>query len=76
MSNIKFDFAIAGKPETCWRCTQIGLPPNLIQTGEKYVLVTSSCGLLQSSACMDCFDRLKESIEEENEGEEWKDSRA
>lgn len=61
--------ATSDKAETCFRCSSLGLPAEGIAIGESFVAIESDGK--KECACMDCFSRLFEEIEE-MEGEEWK----
>jgi len=48
--------AISAKPETCWRCTTLGLPPGGIPADEPH-LIAQHDGITER-VCIDCFNRL------------------
>lgn len=58
--NIAFEFTTSDNPETCFRCTQIGLPPGGIAPGEVFVLIRQQPQ--RYCACRDCYDRLLEEL--------------
>lgn len=70
---LKFSYAIADKPETCWRCYQLKRPAFGIKPGDDFVKIERP-GENPMAACNDCFARLKEEVDGEDmdEGEEWK----
>ena len=59
-------------PQTCFRCTAIGLPPNGISAGQKHLLIVSPAKT--DTACMDCYHRMIAEMSAANEGDEWKEN--
>jgi len=59
-------------PQTCFRCTLLGLPPNGIAAGEKHFLIVAPAKT--DTACADCYNRMFAEITEANQGEEWKET--
>lgn len=47
--------------QTCFRCKQLGIREGNILPGEEHFVVK---GERESRACMDCFERLQEEIEQ------------
>lgn len=70
---IKFTEVVSDKPETCWRCSSLGLPADGIAAGEKHILVETD-ELQTARACLDCFDRLKKEIADDSEEDAWKNA--
>lgn len=54
--------AKSGEQRTCFRCLSIGLPPLGIQAEEPHMEIT--VGSNTSYACTDCYDRLREAIQD------------
>jgi hypothetical protein len=48
----------------CFRCNDLGISTKTILRGDDYVWLDSPRGV--SCACLDCWDRLLEEIEESN----------
>lgn len=59
----KFEFKASVGYETCWRCLDLGIPPETIQPGEPYVTITTKDKM--GVCCIDCFNRLIEEVREE-----------
>jgi hypothetical protein len=60
-------------PQTCFRCTSLGLPPNGIAAGEKHFLIVAPAKT--DTACVDCYNRMFVEITKSSEGEEWKENK-
>jgi len=60
-------------PQTCFRCTLLGLPPNGIAAGEKHFLIVAPSKT--DTACVDCYTRMFGEITKSSEGEEWKENK-
>jgi hypothetical protein len=59
-------------PQTCFRCTAIGLPSNGIPAGQKHLLIVSPAKT--DTACIDCYNRMIAEMSAANEGDEWKET--
>lgn len=53
--------SVSDEPQTCWRCTTLGLLAGGIAPGELYLTIRA--GIVRIS-CMDCFRRLQDDLSE------------
>jgi hypothetical protein len=51
-------------PQTCWVCSQLGLPAEGIEAGEEHLLIVA--GDKSDRSCRDCFVRLQDEVAAQN----------
>lgn len=54
---------VSSVSETCGRCLSLALPPGGIAPGEEFYVISS--GVVAFNMCRDCFDRMREEIDDE-----------
>lgn len=66
MKNMNFQMALrtADEAKNCWRCKQLGIEEKTINEGDYFIAMLAD-DVEQGSACMDCFLRLQEELEEQ-----------